>query len=159
MKLSKIIGYGVATAVLLGILGWVPLVSTPIRLVKITILANCQTKNTNPCPGDGDTACVNVGTRVQWLPPPSTNHTYSADFGRTTPFATTSVPAGPSGSIVTGGNGCPHPNTNSDVNCYFQYEIHKDSTLKCLDPGVRVVPPNNSSIFYWLLVHFGFAGR
>lgn len=154
MKLSKIIGYSLTAVVVLGVLGWVPLVSTSITPPTIHIDAKCQTDNPHPCKCDPASVCVNINTPVSWAPPPNSNHIYHADFGPKAPYntGTTSVLAGTSGPKITGGTACPNPKTECDPTCYFHYDVIKDTlpSPQCSDPGVRVVPPSKVSFVRWL---------
>ena len=147
MKLPNVLGYDLLLALLLGVPGYagVILSTTPVSPPPVTIRPNCTV--------DQDTAEASIDGFVTWNPP-SSLHRYSLDFTDGSPFAASSIAAGPA-ARVTGTWVCNKVTVYvlySTSACYFPYKVSKDNGTPCADPGVRVVPPMLGVLFYLELV-------
>ena len=93
--------------------------------------------NASPNP---DPASVPPGYVLIWRKPQD-GHTYSIHFKARTPVSANVVPAETPSQPVTGDSQCSKPTTDHDTNCYFPYYLNQDDTsTKCSDPGIQVVP-------------------
>jgi hypothetical protein len=147
LKLLNVLGYDLLLALTLGVPGYagVILPTTPVSPPPVKIRPNCTV--------DTDTAEASIDGSVTWNPP-SSLHRYSLDFTDGSPFAASSIAAGPA-ARVTGTLVCNKVTVyvlSSTSACYFPYKVFKDNGKPCADPGVRVVPPMMGFLFYLELV-------
>jgi len=119
---------------LLGILGCSNNVYTkkgPEVMKGSVTITNC---NANP-----DTVQVHRGDDVTWNIDSSDSSSYSIRFKGHTPFSSSTVPPGQS-QKAKGEFWC---NTFGGIHgdyCVYRYDLVRDGTKTCPDPGVHIVP-------------------
>ena len=150
MKNSKLLVYGLLLALPLVVLASVrllPLVKASPPLYTVTVFTDGSVDDTDKK--------VPVGKNLSWVPLDH-QQSFAVQFSPSkTPFAVgarpTTINTGDVNTVI-GDKSCPNGSW-TDNNCYFPYVTCSKANAPCssLDPGVRVVPPSQSSgLLFWL---------
>jgi len=99
---------------------------------------NCRTDSV-----DKTLLLVSVDDTVTWVHNDAPR--YTIYFPNNKPFSSATVFSG-APATVTLDPACPYGNSTVAANCYYKYKLTQDNnSTACSDPGVRVVPPGQSS--------------